>query len=167
MIISIITAADEDNVIGLGNTLPWDMPADLKYFQEKTKGQIVVMGRKTLESIVEKLGHPLPNRRNVVITSQGSMYADDIDQVASLDEAITLAEDAKAEEVFIIGGEQIYNLAIGLANRIYLTRIHHKFEGDKFFPRMEENEWEEVSAERNEPDDDNRWPYTFFIYNKK
>ena len=81
MILSLIAAADEDNAIGLGNTLPWDLPADLKYFREKTEGQIVIMGRKTFESIVEKIGHPLPNRRNVVITRQGSMYAGDFDQV--------------------------------------------------------------------------------------
>jgi len=166
MILSLISAADEDNIIGLGNTLPWDIPADLKYFQKKTQGQIVIMGRKTFESIVEKLGHPLPNRRSIVITRHGSMYADDYDQVTSLDEAIQLAVDAKAEEAFVIGGEQIYELAIGLAHRIYLTRIHGHFDGDKFFPEIKEEDWKEVSCESHEADGDNPHSYTFFVYER-
>jgi dihydrofolate reductase len=166
MILSLIAAVDEDNVIGLGNTLPWDIPADLKYFRDKTKGQIVIMGRKTFDSIVEKLDHPLPDRRNVVITREGSMYAGDYDQVPSLDEAIQLAEEAKAEEAFIIGGEQIYELAMGFAHRIYLTRIHGHFEGDKFFPIMEKEDWKEVSREEHEADSDNPQPYTFFVYER-
>jgi len=166
MILSIIVAADEDNAIGLGNTLPWDLPADLKYFREKTKDHMVIMGRKTFDSIVEKLGHPLPNRRNVVITSRGNLYDGDYDLVTSLDEAIELAERAGAEEAFIIGGQQIYELAIFHADRIYLTRIHSHFEGDKFFPHMPPEQWRVVSEDRHEPDSNNRYPYTFFVYEK-
>ncbi|OGG91830.1 hypothetical protein A3H16_01690, partial [Candidatus Kaiserbacteria bacterium RIFCSPLOWO2_12_FULL_53_8] len=112
MILSLIAAADEDNVIGIGNTLPWDLPADLKYFREKTKGHIVIMGRKTFDSIVEKLGHPLPDRRNVVITRSGDLYAGDYDMVSSMDEAIELAERAEVEEAFVIGGQQTYEIAL-------------------------------------------------------
>lgn len=166
MILSIITAADEDNAIGLGNMLPWDLPADLHYFREKTKGKIVIMGRKTFDSIVEKLGHPLPNRRNVVITKTGNLYDGDYDLVTSLDEAIELAERAGAEEAFVIGGQQIYELAILRADRIYLTRIHSHFEGDRFFPYMAPEHWRVVSEERHEPDTKNLYPYTFFVYER-
>src|SRR3989344_46181 len=150
MILSIIAAADEDNVIGIGNTLPWDLPADLQYFREKTKGHIVIMGRKTFDSIVEKIGHPLPNRRNVVITKKGSLYEGDCDLVTSIDEAIELAEQADAKEAFIIGGQQIYEIAMAYANRIYLTRIHSHFEGDKFFPHISSDQWRLVSEEKHE-----------------
>lgn len=167
MILSLIAAADEDGVIGQGNTLPWDLPADLKYFREKTKGHVVIMGRKTFDSIVEKLGHPLPDRRNVVITRQGDLYAGDYDLVASMDEAIELAERSEDEEVFVIGGQQIYEIAMPFANRIYLTRIHHQYEGDKFFPVIPANDWMIAQEERHEADLQNPYPYTFLVYEKK
>lgn len=166
MILSLITAADEDGVIGIGNTLPWDLPADRKYFREKTKGHIVIMGRKTFDSIVEKLGHPLPDRRNVVITRSGDLYAGDYDMVSSMDEAIELAERAQEEEAFIIGGQQIYELAMPFANRIYLTRIHHHFEGDKYFPEIPANDWAIAKEERHEADQKNTYPYTFIVYER-
>ena len=166
MILSLIAAADEDNVIGIGNTLPWDLPADLKYFREKTKGHIVIMGRKTFDSIVEKLGHPLPDRRNVVITRSGDLYAGDYDMVSSMDEAIELAERAEVEEAFVIGGQQTYEIALPFANRIYLTRIHQHFEGDKFFPEIPANDWTIVKEERHEADPKNPYAYTFKVYEK-
>jgi len=166
MILSIIAAADEDGVIGLGNTLPWDLPADLQYFREKTRGHIVIMGRKTFDSIVEKIGHPLPSRRSVVITKKGGLFEGDYDLVASIDEAIELAERADAEEAFIIGGQQIYEIAMAYANRIYLTRIHSHFEGDKFFPFISSDHWHIVSEERHEADTDNPHAYTFLVYEK-
>lgn len=166
MILSLIAAADEDGVIGQGNTLPWDLPADLKYFREKTKDHIVIMGRKTFDSIVEKLGHPLPDRRNVVITRSGDLYAGDYDMVSSMDEAIELAERAEAEEAFVIGGQQTYEIALPFANRIYLTRIHHHFEGDKFFPEIPPNDWAIAKEERHEPDEKNMYPYTFIVYER-
>ncbi len=166
MILSLIAAADEDGVIGQGNTLPWDLPADLKYFREKTKDHIVIMGRKTFDSIVEKLGHPLPDRRNVVITRSGDLYAGDYDMVSSMDEAIELAERSGAEEAFIIGGQQTYEMAMPFANRIYLTHIHQHFEGDKFFPDIPSNDWAIAKEERHEPDEKNPYPYTFMVYEK-
>lgn len=183
MILTIIAAVDEDNVIGLGNTLPWDMPADLKHFRERTEGHPVIMGRKTFDSIMEKLDHPLPNRRNIVITRQGSLYANDIDQVPSFEDAIALAkgivddpsfltdwnEEKTPEqgEAFVIGGQQIYELAMPRADKIELTRIHHSFDGDKFFPPIQGSEWEIKSEEKHEADADNPHPYSFLIYERK
>lgn len=167
MILAIIAAVDEDNVIGLGNTLPWDLPADMKHFRKKTEGHIVIMGRNTFDSIMAKRGGPLPNRRNVVISRKGDLYDGEYDVVSSLDEAIELAERAEEQEAFIIGGAQIYAAAMDIANRIYLTRIHHRFEGDAFFPEISESEWTVISEERHEQDQANLWPYTFFVYERR
>ncbi len=183
MILSLIAAVDEDNVIGLGNTIPWDIPADLKYFQQKTTGHPVIMGRKTFDSIVEKIGHPLPNRRNIVITRKGSLHAGEYDQVASFEDAVDLARRAvddpsfvgKAHEettpeqgeAFVIGGQQIYEIAMERADRIYLTRIHSHFDGDKFFPHIPDHEWKVVNEDRWEADQDNRFPYTFYTYERR
>lgn len=189
MILSMIAAADEDDVIGLGNTLPWDLPADMKYFREKTKGHPVIMGRKTFESIVERRGSPLPDRRNIVITqsiSAGKKNINpqdyDIDIVPSIDDAIALAQNIvdqpsfftgsggestpKQGEAFVIGGGQTYELAMPFANRIYLTRIHGHFEGDTYFPSILEHEWELVNEERNEADPKNVHAYSFLVYER-
>ncbi len=190
MILSMIAAADEDGVIGLGNTLPWDLPADLKYFREKTKGHPVIMGRKTFESIIERRGSPLPDRRNIVITQSigaGKKNINpqdyDIDIVSSIDDAINLAQGAADKpsfltttgeeetpeqgEAFVIGGGQIYELAMPFADRIYLTRIHGHFEGDTYFPAILDHEWELIHEERHEADTKNPHAYSFLVYERK
>ena len=189
MILSLIAAADEDGVIGLGNTLPWDLPADLRYFRDTTKGHPVIMGRKTFESIIERRSSPLPDRRNIVITQsiasgkRGITLPDyDIDIVSSIQDAIQLAQRIVDEpsvinakgggpsqegEAFVIGGAQTYEAAIPFANRIYLTRIHGHFEGDTFFPPIVPTEWSLVHEDPHGTDSENLHPYTFLIYERK
>lgn len=138
--ISLIVAHDEQRVIGYENGMPWHLPGDLKYFKEQTMGKPIIMGRKTFESI----GKPLPGRRNIVITRNESYSAEGVEIVASLDEALSLV--GEVPEIMIIGGEQIFRLALPIADRLYVTVIHHSFEGDTFFPEYEA-EFEEVSAQ--------------------
>lgn len=138
--ISLIVAHDEQRVIGYKNGMPWHLPGDLKYFKEQTMGKPTIMGRKTFESI----GRPLPGRRNIIITRNESYQADGIETVASLDEALVLARDVP--EIMIIGGEQIFRLALPIADRLYITAIHHSFTGDTFFPEYE-SEFVQVSAQ--------------------
>lgn len=162
MILSLIVAADEANVIGAKNALPWYLPADLQHFKTVTMGHPIIMGRKTHESI----GKALPGRQNIVITHQEGFAAPSCDVVPSLDVAIAKAEEIGAEEAFIIGGGQIFAESMGLADRLYLTRVHHRFPGDIVFPAIDLAQWKEVSAEHHESDEKNPHAYTFFIYER-
>ncbi|MGE7093583.1 dihydrofolate reductase [Lysinibacillus sp. NPDC048646] len=131
--ISLIVAHDENYVIGYENGMPWHLPGDLQYFKEKTMGKPMIMGRKTFESI----GRPLPGRRNIVITRDESYHADGIEAVTSLEAALDLA--GGVPEIMIIGGEQIFRLSMDIADRLYITKINHAFNGDTFFPKYEED----------------------------
>ncbi len=137
-LISLIVAHDKNRVIGLNNKMPWHLPGDLQYFKEQTMGKPMIMGRKTFESI----GRPLPGRRNIVITRNADYTAKGIEVVHSLEDALALVKDEP--EIMIIGGEQIFREALPLADRLYVTEIHHTFEGDTYFPAYEE--WQRVSA---------------------
>lgn len=145
MRLSIIVAVAENNVIGRGNTLPWHVPEDLKSFKKITMGKPIVMGRKTYESI----GRPLPGRTNIVITRNPEWQAEGVSTVASLAEALALAEQRCVidgmDELFVIGGEQIYRLAMASAQRIYMTRVHTNVEGDAYFPELSASEWQQVA----------------------
>ncbi|MEI8230208.1 MAG: dihydrofolate reductase [Candidatus Peregrinibacteria bacterium] len=163
MIISLIVAADLNNTIGGGNTLLWNLPADMKHFREKTKGHAVIMGRKTYESI----GRALPGRRNFVVSRDTKKTIDGCEIVPSIDEALRRALESGEEEAFIIGGGQIYAESLPLADRIYLTRVHASFKGDVVFPAIDEQEWKEVSAERHEADSENPHAVTFLKYERK
>lgn len=159
MRISLIAAVSENNVIGNHGKIPWDIPEDLKHFRALTIGKPVIMGRKTYESI----GHPLPKRMNIVITRQKGYAAEGCYVVASLDEALRIADRKNTEEVFVIGGGEIYREALEKADRIYLTRVHATIDGDAFFPEFHPEHWNTVSEERNEGDP----AYTFLVYEKK
>jgi len=149
MIISMIAAMAKNNVIGIKNGLPWDLPADMKHFREITSGKTVIMGARTFESI----GKALPKRRNIVITLDKNQIAEGAEIVFSLDEAI---ESCKNEgEVMIIGGASIYRQFLPKAQRVYLTVIDGEFEGDAFFPEMDMNEWKIVNEEKHEADEKN------------
>ena len=139
MIVSIIVAASENNVIGNNNDLIWHLPKDMKFFKDTTKGHHVIMGRKNLESIPHKF-RPLPNRQNIVVTRNKKYVADGCLVVTSIEEGLSIAKKNKEKETFIIGGGQIYKLALelNLVDKIYLTRIHANFEGDTFFPCLSE-----------------------------
>lgn len=147
MIISLIVAAAENNVIGLDNKMPWHIPEDFKYFKKVTLGKPCIMGRKTYESILAQLGKPLPGRTSIVISRVGYNHEGCI-TVDSLETAIEAAKLETDDEVMIIGGAQIYNLAIenNLADRIYLTKVHQSPEGDAFFPELDKS-WKEISKE--------------------
>ncbi len=142
--VSMIAAMAEDRVIGRNNDIPWYIPEDFKHFKALTMGKPVLMGRKTFESIVTKLGKPLPGRANIVI-SRGGFSHDGVtvctDLQQALDAAKIIAEDGGLDEIFVIGGAQIYEQALDLTGRLYLTIVHKKFEGDAFFPEINEHDW--------------------------
>lgn len=161
MIISIIAAIGKNNEIGKNNTLLWRLPADMKHFKKTTYLHPVIMGRKTFESI----GHPLVNRRNVVITRDDKFKAKGVETVKSIEKAIALFEDSE-EEVFIIGGGEIYNQVIKYANKLYITHIDTTFEdADIFFPTIG-SEWEEKSRENYTADKKNTYDYAFVTYDR-
>ncbi|OHA46286.1 MAG: hypothetical protein A3A80_04205 [Candidatus Terrybacteria bacterium RIFCSPLOWO2_01_FULL_44_24] len=136
MIISVIVAFSRNRVIGNNNTLPWHLPEDLKRFRELTYGHTVIMGRKTHESI----GKVLPGRTNIIITSKEDYKAEGCIIAGSLDEAIKIADGDS--EVFIIGGANVYKQAMAIADRLYVTFIKEEFEGDAFFPEINEDIWQ-------------------------
>jgi dihydrofolate reductase len=161
--ISIIVATSESGVIGHGNSIPWYVPRDLKHFKELTTGNTCLMGRKTYESIVKRLGHPLPNRKNVILTNQKDFQAPDCTVVHSWAEALAAT---KAENVFVSGGAEVYKLALPYTDRIYHTVIHTTCEGDAFF-EFNQAEWNEVKKEFHPSDEKNQFDCTFFEYEKK
>ena len=164
--INIILAISQNNVIGRSNQLPWYLPADLKYFATKTKTHNVIMGRKTYESILSKIGQPLPARTNIVISRQSDYPVDNNVILAhSLEEAIKRANQDK--EIFIIGGAQIYKQALPLADKVYLTRIHSHTEGDIYFNDFIEDNWRLVSEEFHPKNGRNIYDYSFLVYEKK
>jgi dihydrofolate reductase len=158
--ISIIVAASTNNVIGANGDLPWRLSDDLKHFKAITMGKPIVMGRKTWDSI----GRPLPGRQNIVITRQADFVAEGCDVVASLEDAAAAAGDD--EEVMIIGGSQIYLLALPMAERLYLTRVHAEIEGDAFFPEIDESAWRLVDDDSHSSDDRNAFDYSFRTYER-
>ena len=159
MLISLVVAVAANNAIGKNNQLLWHLPADLKHFKQITTGHTVFMGRKTFQSI----GKPLPNRRNIVI-SRTEKEIEGCEVLPSLEEALLLPN--QNEEVMVIGGATIYNLALPKANRIYLTKVHHEFEADTFFPEIDPNQWQEIQHEDFLPDEKNPLPYSFITLNR-
>ena len=160
MTLSIIVAAAENNVIGKDNNLPWHLPADMAYFKEKTMGHCVVMGRKNFESIPEKY-RPLIGRTNIVITRNSEFSYPSAVVVHSLEEAITEARSRGEKELFIIGGGEIFRQAMPLVDKVYITRIHHSFDGDIFFPELKSVEWKEIKRIDCKPDEKNRYSYSY------
>ncbi len=163
--ISLIAAIGKNNELGKGNTLLFHLPEDMKYFREKTKGHTVIMGRKTFES----LPAALPNRKNIVITRDKTYMRDSVNVVNSLDEALASARTPLAgkEEIFIIGGAEIYKQAMNVADRLYITHIDAKDkDADAFFPEIIPIVWNEISREEYESDEKNLYKYTFSVYEK-
>jgi dihydrofolate reductase len=160
--ISIVVACSNNNVIGKSNGLPWYLPADLRRFKELTTGHTVAMGRKTYESIPEKF-RPLPHRKNIIITRDQNFSATGATVVHSIQEAI---EAAGNEELYIIGGAEIYRQAMSIADRIYLTEVDANIDGDTFFPNINLEEWHETTREPHEKDEKNPYDYTFVIFDR-
>ena len=160
MILSLIAAMAKNNVIGSNNSLIWHLPADLKHFKNITSGHTVIMGRKTYESI----GKPLPNRRNIVITHSDTFTAEGCEIFYSLQEAVDAC--LEEEEVFIIGGAEIYKQSLHAADKLYITRIYKEFEGDAHFPEFSLSEWRLLSYYRHHADEKNEHEYSFSEYER-
>jgi len=185
MIISLIVAVAENNVIGKNNALPWHLPTDMKYFRDTTMGHCVIMGRKNYDSIPLKY-RPLDGRTNIVVTRQKDFKAEKCIVVNSVEEGLKAAADTSNSpereelagknsplrgdkgglEVFIIGGADIYRQTIDIADKIYYTKIHHSFDGDAFFPKIDENKWKLISRREVKPDEKNKFPFSFCVYEK-
>ncbi|MBX9996073.1 dihydrofolate reductase [Priestia aryabhattai] len=161
MVISFIFAMDKNRLIGKGNSLPWHLPADLKFFKQVTTGHPVVMGRKTHESI----GKPLPGRENIILTRNISYDAKGCTVLNSISAIEEMGKKEK-KEIFIIGGAEIYKLAFPIADRLYITTIDEEFEGDTYFPEFNESEWRLVSREKGLKDEKNPYDYYFTIYER-
>jgi dihydrofolate reductase len=166
MITSIIVAVSTNNVIGKENNLIWHLPIDMNFFKDTTTSHHVIMGRKNFESIPHKY-RPLPNRKNIIITRNKNYIAKDCIIKNNLKDALKEARDSDEDEAFIIGGGEIYKLALqeNLVDRIYLTRIHYEFEGDTFFPSLS-SEWKEINKEDFLKDEKHKYNFTFFTYEK-
>lgn len=163
--ISIIAAIGKNNELGKNNALVWSMPNDLKYFREKTSGHPVIMGRKTFEAI----GRPMQNRRNIIITRDVDYKKEGIEVVHSLEESLNLVrnEIANGEEIFIIGGEEIFKQSINIADRLYITHINATDkDADTFFPEIIPIVWNEISHEEHKKDSVNPFDYSFSVYNR-
>ncbi len=157
MIISIIVAIAANNVIGNNNSLLWHITEDMRYFRQTTSGHAVIMGRKTYDSI----GRPLPKRHNVVITRQ-DIEIEGCTVAHSLEEALQSVKDE--EEVFIIGGAEIYTMALPIADRLYITKINWPYEGDTHFPEWNEQEWVKIRSIGFEQGVEFPHPFSFDIY---
>jgi len=160
--ISIIAAVADNYAIGKANNLPWHLPADLKHFRQLTTGHAIVMGKRTFESLPKG---PLPNRKNIVLTSvmsegvnEGYFEAD------SLEDAVYLCEHE--EKVYIIGGATVYKQSINKVDTMYITWIHNDFSADTYFPEIDFNEWKEVNREDHNPDEQNLYSYSFVKYER-
>src|SRR5688572_13042269 len=151
MTISFLLAASENNVIGKDNKLPWHLPSDLKYFKNLTWALPVVMGRKTYESISK----PLSGRRTIVMTRNNDWNAEGVEVTNSIENAVELAKESAVKEIFIIGGGEIFKTFLPNAQRIYLTRIHHTFDGDAFFPEINQEEWQLIKEKKCAADEKN------------
>jgi len=165
MILSIISAIGKNNEIGKSNTLLWDLPADMKHFKETTTGHPVIMGQNTFESI----GRPLPSRINIVLTQDENFNAEGIKIVHSLEELDKLLKEKfdPEEEVFIIGGGQIYRLFINKADRLYITHVDESFpDADTFFPDIDMKVWKRIHTEIQPKDELNKYDLKFTIYTK-
>ena len=167
MMLSLIVARAANGCIGRDNKLPWYLPNDLKYFKRVTLGKPIIMGRKTWES----LKGPLPGRTNIVITRQPDYVADGAKVVASLDDAIRMAENVAlidgADEAVVIGGAEIYAQALEKVARLYVTEVHADVEGDAFFPAYAQDAWQQSAREDFTAEPPNQYDYSFVIYDRR
>ncbi len=161
--ISLIVAASTNNAIGKNNQLLWHLPKDLKFFKNSTWAMVVIMGRKTFESV----NKPLPGRLNIVVTSNPQWTYDTVKVAASLPEAIALAEAENFKEIFVIGGGEIYKQAMPLADKIYMTRVHAEIDADTFFPAIDEAQWKLTDKEDFEKDEKHAYDFSFETWVKE
>jgi dihydrofolate reductase len=162
MALSLIAAVGKNGVLGKNNDLLWHLPLDFKFFKETTQGHAIVMGRKTFES----LGRPLPNRENIVVTTQKELKLEGCTVFHNLDEAIEYALK-KDPDTFVIGGAQIYKLVLPLVSTMYLTEVDFETEGDAFFPEFPKEDWFVKTEKAYPADDRHKYAFTIKEYNKK
>ena len=165
MLISIIVAASDNDVIGRGGSLPWRQAADLRHFRDTTRGHVVIMGRRTFESI----GRALPDRVNIVVSRQDGYKAAGCLTAPSLDAALDLArahEKSEEGEAFVIGGADLYRTALEKADRLYLTRVHASILGDVFFPPLNQNLFKVSKLKELPADEHNDYPTSFYLYER-
>ena len=160
--IAIVVAAAENNVIGKDNGLIWHLPADLRHFKQITMGHPILMGRKTYESI----GKPLPGRTSVLVTTQADYKAEGCIVAHNVQEALEQANRLD-QDVYIIGGANLYEQTLPLTDTVYLTRVHHAFDGDAYFPELKEAEWEVTAQEHHEPDEKHKYSYSFLTLKRR
>ena len=158
--IALIVAIDQNNAIGKDNQLLWHLPKDLSFFKNVTSGNAIIMGRKTFESI----GKALPNRRNIVISTQKDLQFNGAEITSSLNAAIELVGNA---DCYIIGGGSIYQQSLSLVDRLYITKVAANFEADTFFPTINWDEWTLVSEEEHHADEKHAYSFSFCVYDKK
>jgi dihydrofolate reductase len=155
--IAIVVAASSNNAIGKDNQLLWHLPNDLRFFKNTTWGGVVIMGRKTFESV----NKPLPGRLNIVISSNKDWKADQVVTAAGLSEAIAFARGENFKQIFIIGGGVIYQQALAITDTVYLTRVHAEIDGDTFFPALDQAEWKLISKSDFPKDEKHAFAYSF------
>lgn len=157
--ISIIVAIDKNNLIGDGEKLPWYYPEDLKYFKTKTLNKTVLMGRKTFDSIIKRNNKPLPKRNNIVVTRNGN-YKCEFDNVKVINNLDEFLQANHEEEIFIIGGEKVYKVALKYADRLYITHINKEYKGNVYFPNINYDNYNLISSEKHDE-------LNFCIYERK
>ena len=157
----MIAAVAENNALGKDNDLVWHLPNDFKRFKTLTSGHHIIMGRKTFESFPK----PLPNRTHVIITRQKNYKAEGCIIVDSIEKALEICP--KNEDTYIIGGGEIYTLSLPFADKIEITKVHHSFEADAYFPVLNEEEWILVQSDFNKKDEKHIYDYTYLTYVRK
>ncbi len=162
MKITLIAAVAENRVIGRDGGLPWRLPDDLRRFKQRTEGHVVIMGRRTFES----LAAPLPDRPAIVVSRNRDLDTGEATLANSLDEALDIARDRGEDEVFILGGSEIYAMALPLADRLELTVVHAEIEGDTYFPEFDLAAWTITEDQRREADDRHEHPFSFRCYER-
>ena len=162
---SIIVAVAKNGVIGNKGEIPWYLPDDFKHFAKITKGHTVIMGRKTYESIIKRLGKPLPERKNVVITKQTDFLTPGCSIFESIEDALNFFLKSK-EEIFVIGGSTIYNQFLPFTDKLYITEIDENFEGDTTF-NYDKNNWKLSSKEHHSKDEKHKHEFDYLEFVRK
>ena len=161
MILSAIWAMTHNRVIGKDGDLPWRLPDDQRFFRRTTLGKPIIMGRKTFDEI----GRPLPKRRNIVLSRRG-LDVEGVEVARDLESALAMARSDAPEETFIIGGAQIYALALPMLDRLYMTLIDTELEGDTWFPEFDLAGWREVQRTEHPADDRHAWAFTISVFER-
>ncbi|PGS72200.1 dihydrofolate reductase [Bacillus cereus] len=159
MIISAMVAVGENNVIGKNNDIPWRLPNDWAYLRRITMGHSIILGRKNYESI----GKPLDGRKNIILTTNKNYKAEGCYIAYSIEDALSKCE---GEEVFILGGEEIYQQFLRYTQKLYITKIHSTFEGDRYFPEIDFSLWKEIYTEKGIQNDKNPYEYYFHVFER-